>query len=165
MNPDFPEVLIGIAELAVALAGFTGVVVAFGSRQVGTWHPGDKLRLAFLLEASLTAGGFALLSLLLYTNFDDESKAWAVASGSWVLYMLFSLYRSRELIVENLEHHDDVDIRANHLVFTFFALVMALQLANVLLWQQFGPLLAAIVLNLAGAAMQFVRLIRAAYRE
>ena len=37
---DFPEVLVGIAELAVALAGFTGVVVAFGSRRVGSWHPG-----------------------------------------------------------------------------------------------------------------------------
>ena len=66
MNLDFPEVLVGIAEIAVALAGFTGVVVVFGSRSEGSWHPGDRLRLGFLLEASVTAGGFALLSLLRY---------------------------------------------------------------------------------------------------
>ena len=44
---DAVELLICIAEIATALAGFTGVVVAFGSRSQGTWHPGDRLRLAF----------------------------------------------------------------------------------------------------------------------
>lgn len=54
---DIVELLIGIAEIATALAGFSGVVVAFGSRSLGTWSPGDRLRLTFLLEASLTGGG------------------------------------------------------------------------------------------------------------
>jgi len=58
------EVLIGIAGIATSLAGFTGVVVVFGSRREGNWHPGDRLRLGFLLEASLTGGGFALLAVL-----------------------------------------------------------------------------------------------------
>ena len=49
----------------LALAGFTGVVVVFGSRSEGSWHSGDRLRLGFLLEASLTAGGFALAALVL----------------------------------------------------------------------------------------------------
>ena len=33
---DYPEILVGIAEIAVALAGFTGVVVVFGSRSAGS---------------------------------------------------------------------------------------------------------------------------------
>ena len=41
MNID--ETLVGLAEIAIALAGFTGVVVAFGSRSEGAWHPGDPL--------------------------------------------------------------------------------------------------------------------------
>ena len=61
---DFPEVLIGLTEIAVALAGFTGVVVVFGSRSAGSWLPGDRLRMGFMLEASLTAGGFSLLAAL-----------------------------------------------------------------------------------------------------
>lgn len=40
MGLDFPEVLTGLAEIAVALAGFTGVVVVFGSRSEGSWHAG-----------------------------------------------------------------------------------------------------------------------------
>ena len=44
---DYVEPLIGIAETAIALAGFTGVVVVFRSRSAGTWHPGDRLRLTW----------------------------------------------------------------------------------------------------------------------
>ena len=61
---ELSEILIGIAEIATALAGFTGGVVVFGSRSHGSWEIGDRLRLVFLLEASLTAGGFALFALI-----------------------------------------------------------------------------------------------------
>ena len=74
MQNEFTETLIGIAELAVALAGFTGVAVAFGSRDRGGWHPGDRLRLSFLLESSLTAGGFALFTLILLYGFPPASE-------------------------------------------------------------------------------------------
>jgi hypothetical protein len=61
MQLDAPQILVGIAEIAVALAGFSGVVVVFGSRSQGQWRAGDRLRLSFLLEASLTAGGLRSL--------------------------------------------------------------------------------------------------------
>ena len=80
---DVVEILIGITEIAVALAGFTGVVVAFGSRSQGSWHPGDRLRLTFLLEASLTAGAFALLGLLLSSAGFEIAYCWAICSVGW----------------------------------------------------------------------------------
>jgi hypothetical protein len=52
VQADFSETLVGVAELAVALAGFTGVVVAFGSRGDDSWHPGDRLRLSSLRRSS-----------------------------------------------------------------------------------------------------------------
>ena len=162
---DVVELLIGIAEIATALAGFTGVVVAFGSRSEGTWHPGDRLRLGFLLEASLTAGGFALLALLLIATLDDHALAWQILSGSWFVFMSFSLWRSRQGIRANLDDHGDVDRLANGLTATCFLVLMALQLFNLTLLQEMWPFLAALVLNLAGAAMQFARLIRSAFRN
>ena len=157
--------LVGIAEIAVALAGFTGVVVVFGSRSAGSWHPGDRLRLGFLLEASLTAGGFSLWALVLYSSMANAGLAWALASGPWALYMLYSLSASRRRIQENTEQHHDIDRTANRIVFTLFLAMIVLQVANVVLWRDFAPLLAALVLNLAGAAMQFARLIRSAFHE
>ena len=162
---DVVELLIGIAEIATALAGFTGVVVAFGSRSEGTWHPGDRLRLGFLLEASLTAGGFALLALLLIASLDDQTLSWQLLSASWFIFMSYSLWRSRQQIRTNLDDHGDVDRIANRLTATCFLILMALQLVNVLLLQTMWPFLGAVILNLAGAAMQFARLIRSAFRN
>ena len=161
---DQSEVLIGIAEIATALAGFTGVVVVFGSRSEGNWHPGDRLRLNFLLEASLTAGGFALLALILFGTVDPQ-LAWAASSAAWALFMPISLYSSAKRIRESLMSHGDVDRVANRLVFVVFASLVAVQVANVIVWQQFTPLLAALSVNLAGAAMQFARLIRSAFQN
>lgn len=163
LNPV--ETLLAIAEIATALAGFSGVVVVFGSRSQGSWHAGDRMRLSFLLEASLAAGGFALLTLLLLNTTGDEGLAWTAAGAIWVLYTVYSLASSRRRIRRNLESHDDVDRVANRLVTGLFVILMVLQVANALLWQAFAPLLAALILNLAGAAMQFTRLIRSAFHD
>ena len=166
MQLDFAETLVGIAEIAVALAGFTGVVVAFGSRSRGSWHPGDRLRLSFLLESSLTAGAFALLTLVLLEVFPQATSiAWMTASTLWALFMPWSLYSSHRRIRDDLRKHADIDRFPNHLVFVVFSALIVAQIANALLWRQFAPLLAALCFNLAGAGMQFVRLIRSAFRE
>ncbi len=166
MQLDYPETLIGIAEIAVALAGFTGVAVAFGSRDHGAWHPGDRLRLSFLLESSLTAAGFALLSLVLLHLYPESSSiAWAVGSFLWSVFMLGSLFRSHRRIKDNQQRHGDIDQSANRLVFVGFAFLILVQFGNVIIWREFAPLLGALCFNLAGAAMQFVRLIRSAFHE
>ena len=166
MQPDYGETLIGIAALAASLAGFTGVVVAFGSRSGGTWHVGDRLRLGFLLEASLTAGGFAILALVLFYAFGQALPiAWSVTSAAWAMFMLGSLYFSHQRIRMSLQEHGDIDQPMNRLVFVGFSLLIVVQLVNVVMWREFAPLLAALCLNLVGAAMQFTRLIRTAFRD
>jgi hypothetical protein len=163
---DYSETLIGIAEISVALAGFTGVAVAFGSRDRGTWHPGDRMRLNFLLESSLSAGGFALLSLVLLHVFSEsETTAWAIGSFSWSSFMVWSLYSSHLRIRKNRLEHDDVDQFANQVVLVVFVVLVIAQIGNMLYWREFAPLLGALCFNLAGAAMQFVRLIRSAFHE
>jgi hypothetical protein len=162
---DIVELLIGIAEIATALAGFTGVVVAFGSRSQGAWHPGDRLRLIFLLEASLTAAGFALLGLLVLSAMTNQSLAWSMLSGLWAIATAISLWVSRTRIRTNLDAHDDVDKIANRITTLLFVSFAIIQILNIVFWQQFPPFLAALILNLAGAAMQFTRLIRSAFHE
>lgn len=166
MQLDYPETLVGIAEISVALAGFTGVVTAFRSASHGSWHPGDRLRLYFLLESSLAAAGFSVLTLvLLHLLPDSASTAWVIASALWALFMPWSLYSSHRRIQDNLLKHHDIDQYANRLVFGLFFALILVQVANVVWWQAFGPLLAALCVNLAGAAMQFARLIRSAFQD
>lgn len=161
---DVIEILIGITEIAVALAGFTGVVVAFGSRSRGAWHPGDRLRLTFLLEASLTAAGFALLGLLLASTELHVHYCWMVCSITWVFCMVISLINSRGQLRANQATHGDIDRLSNRLTAALFMIMIGIQLCNAIYWQEFAPFLAALILNLAGAAMQFTRLIRTAFQ-
>jgi len=162
---DIVELLIGIAEIATALAGFSGVVVAFGSRSLGTWSPGDRLRLTFLLEASLTAAGFALLALLVVALYGETPFSWALLSGLWAIGGVVSLTVSR-LKIRNSEDDSDVtDQTANRITTGLFSILIVITLLNVVFWQDFAPFLAGMLLNLAGAAMQFSRLIRSAFRE
>ena len=158
------EILIGIAEIATALAGFTGVVVVFGSRSHGSWEAGDRLRLVFLLEASLTAGGFALLTLILVNSRLDTQTIWALISSLWALFMCISLYISYSRIKENQQPGSDGDRTVNRIVAVVFVALITIQFVNALVWREFTPVLAALVVNLAGAAMQFARLIRSAFQ-
>ncbi len=162
---DFVELLIGIAEIAVALAGFTGVVVTFGSRSQGAWHPGDRLRLSFLLMASLTAAGFALLSLLALSSNLAEPTVWSALSALWALFMCWSLWASRQQMQQAADVHQDIDKLTNAITTTCFVLLIFVQILNATLWHEFYPFLAAIMLNLVGAAMQFARLIRSAFHD
>jgi hypothetical protein len=163
---DFPETLVGLAEIAVSVAGFTGVVVAFRSSSHGSWHAGDRLRLSFLLESSLTAAGFSLLTLVLLHVFPQQNSiAWAAASTCWALFMPWSLYSSHLRIKASLQEHDDIDQFANRLIFVIFCVLVLVQVANAVHWQVFAPLLAALCANLVGAAVQFARLIYSAFHE
>ena len=77
--------------------------------------------------------------------------------------MVFSLIKSRMALKESQDSHGDVDRLSNRVIATLFMLLVLVQLANVVVLQQFWPFLAGLILNLAGAAMQFGRLIRSAF--
>jgi len=159
---DLTEVLVGIAEIAIALAGFSGVVVVFGSRSSGQWDPGDRLRLTFLLEASFTAGGFALATIIMLSLPIAPDLVWAIVSGSWGTFMCGSLYLSSQRMKTN---DPSVDELSNRIVFAAFAIVIVLQFVNVAMWHTFTPVIVGLLLNLVGAAMQFGRLIQSAFRD
>ena len=61
-----PGEALGIAaQVAVALAGFAGVVVVFRREAVHEWSGIDKLRLRLLLANSIVPLGLSMLGLLL----------------------------------------------------------------------------------------------------
>jgi len=63
-----PGEALGIAaQIAVALAGFAGVVVVFRREAVHEWAGIDKLRLRLLLANSMLPLGLSMLGLLLLT--------------------------------------------------------------------------------------------------
>jgi hypothetical protein len=86
-----PGEALGIAaQIAVALAGFAGVVVVFRRESVHEWSPLDKLRLRLLLADSIVPLGLSMLGLLLLTIKPMPPGIWRWCSGiEFVLFLLF----------------------------------------------------------------------------
>jgi hypothetical protein len=72
-----PGEALGIAaQVAVALAGFAGVVVVFRREAVHEWSGIDKLRLRLLLANSIVPLGLSMLGLLLLTIKPMPPEIW-----------------------------------------------------------------------------------------
>ena len=86
---DSSGALATIAQLAMAVTGFAGLISAFRSRQ-RRWDELDLYALRFLLLSSISACLLAMLPMVLLARELDESPAWIVcqaALGAWLLLL------------------------------------------------------------------------------
>jgi len=77
---EHEAILSTITEVAVALAGFTGVVAVLGHRNQGTWTSSERLQLRTLVETSLTALFASLAPGVLVLMLTSEPAVWRVSN-------------------------------------------------------------------------------------
>src|SRR5436309_8547699 len=70
------EALSASAQIAVTLAGFAGVVVAFRSGSIHEWPKMDRFRLEILLTNSGLPFVLSILGMVLMTTNIGEQTAW-----------------------------------------------------------------------------------------
>lgn len=85
---DSNESLLGLAGVAVSLAGFSGLVVAIRTSASARWQPRDIWSLGWMLGASMGALFLALLPVLLSSFSWPEERIWTVASCAMALFMI-----------------------------------------------------------------------------
>jgi hypothetical protein len=157
-----PGEALGVAaQIAVALAGFAGVVVVFRRESVHEWSPLDKFRLRLLLANSILPLALCMIALLFLTLEPALTGVWRWCSGVefFVLSVLGTTTTAgfRRFDVQRLQG------APGNSVFYFFATLgiaaMLLQLYNVAFLGAFWPFFTGIVLQLVGAMFQFARMI------
>jgi hypothetical protein len=86
------EVLTVSAEIAVALAGFSGIVVALRQRGLEAWPPQELHRLRNMLELSAISTLFALLPFIPHFLGASSEQTWSLCSialsvglGAWLV--------------------------------------------------------------------------------
>ena len=96
------EIISTAAQIAVALAGFAGVVVVFRRESVHDWPPLDKFRLRLLLTNSVLPLILCIIGLVLLGVRSVPSRIWRWCSGvafcfisPWVITAIAVFYRSR----------------------------------------------------------------------
>jgi hypothetical protein len=158
-----PGEALGIAaQIAVALAGFAGVVVVFRREAVHEWSDIDKLRLRFLLANSMLPLGLSMLGLVLVTIEPAPPGIWRWCSGilfvATLSFVVATRKAFRRLNLRNVQRHG-----LSRFVFYLFAAfgmaAMFLQLYNIASLAAFWPFFAGMVYQLVTAMVQFARMI------
>ena len=156
------EALSTAAQVAVALAGFAGVVVVFRRGSVHEWSSVDKFRLRLLLTNSILPLALCLIGLLLLTIKPQPAGTWRWCSASALMIILpFAMMTTksfRRLDPQQLK-------RAQASVFTLYLFAVTgagatlLQLYNVAILNAFWPFFTGIVVQLLAAMFQFARIV------
>ncbi|HWY50763.1 MAG TPA: hypothetical protein VNW72_04705 [Chthoniobacterales bacterium] len=162
MQPS--EALGATAQIAVTLAGFAGVVVAFRSGSVHEWSKVDKFRLQILLSNSVLPFMMSILAMLLATTGLAEQMIWRwcslvafilTAGTGQILSHTYRTFSRGELAASGSRRWIFVSSGLFGIAATL------LQLYNVIRLQAFWPFFAAIATWLCLAMVQFVLLVTA----
>ena len=160
MQPN--EALSVAAQIAVALAGFAGVVVAFCSRSLHDWSPVDKFRLWLLLGNALLPLFASLFGMLLLTINPTPPSIWRSSSG-FSLFFFFAfafLTRRRQAELGPVVIKEMGAFRyIFYLLGAMATAIGVLQAYNALKSGVFWIFYAAITFQLAVGAVQFARMI------
>jgi hypothetical protein len=156
------DLLQTIAEIATALAGFSGVVAFLGERARGEWRAVDLFRFNNLLTSSIAALLLSFVPILIFKLGASESTAWRCSSGLTAAVILIFMARGRA--IRQLPEVEQVEMPRPSLLALAATLVatVALLVANaagVAYPGESGPFLVGLVSLLALSAFQFVRLL------
>ena len=162
MQPS--EALSASAQVAVTLAGFAGIVVAFRSGSIHEWSKLDKFRLQILLSNSVLPFLMSIFAMLLATTNLAQEIIWRLCSVvafvltagmGQILSRTYRTFSRRELITAGSRRWIFVSSGLLGVAATL------LQLYNVIRLQTFWPFFAAIATWLSLAMIQFVLLVTA----
>jgi hypothetical protein len=158
-----PGEALGIAaQIAVALAGFAGVVVVFRRESVHEWSAVDKLRLRLLLANSLLPLGLCMMGMVLLTIEPMPSGIWRWCSGvAFVVSLLFPITMTkyfRRLDVRQVRRERGTRF-VFYLLATFGTAANLFLLYNTALLGEFWPFFTVIAFQIIAALLQFARMI------
>lgn len=166
MQPS--EALSASAQVAVALAGFAGVVVAFRSGAIHEWSKLDKFRLQILLSNSVLPLVMSIFGMLLATTGLAEKTVWRWCS----LVAFILIVGTGQLLSRGYRTFSRTELfSGGSKPWIFYAggllgvAATLLQLYNVIRLQTFWPFFAGIATWLWLATVQFVLLVTSAHKQ
>lgn len=150
------------AQIAVAIAGFAGVVAAFRSDSVHDWGPVEKFWLRLLLSNSILPLALSMVGLFLLSVGEVTPSIWRWCSGISMVFLI----PYAAMIVRTLAGFAPGQLEAaggtrltSYFLVVSLTTVCLLQIWNLATLAAFWPFFGAIVAQLLGAMYQFVRLV------
>jgi hypothetical protein len=150
------------AEVSVALAGFTGVVAAFGQRR-GHWASIDTVRFRVMLLTSLAALVFSILPFAVHHMNATSATTWAVSSALLASYLVVHVFIDTHRL-RNGEIPKDPQFRAWSLALAYSlagaaVVIQVLNALDIVFHRAFGPFLLGLCCLLLICTQMFIRLL------
>ena len=86
------DVLLSVAEISVAFAGFAGIITAVVGRSEGGWDPGNLTRFRLMISSSLSATVMSLIPYVFLLNSDEIDWNWSVGILGVFLFLSSALW-------------------------------------------------------------------------
>ena len=153
-------ILTTLAEVAIAIAGFSGIVVALQNRTVD-WSETDKLRFSALLQVSFESVFFSFVPIVLYLMHPSEPFVWRWSSGLWLVYIACTAAYRVPQFPRVSAPGSDTSKAVVGFVFSGLCTSVLLQVANVVWLRVSWPHVVTVMLEMLLAFVLFVRLLRA----
>src|SRR5947209_11507936 len=168
LNMQPSEALSASAQIAVTLAGFAGIVVAFRSSAIHEWSRMDRFRLEILISNSALPFVLSIMGMVMAATSLNDTIIWR-----WCSLIAFVITAARgQTLYKRYEEFSVAVMKASgsrRWVFysASFAGVAAtlLQLYNVIRLQTFWPFFVMIGTWLCLAMVQFVLLVTARHQQ
>ena len=156
-----PSEALGIAaQVAVALAGFAGVVVVFRPQSLHQWSGVDRFRLRLLLHNSICPLAYALFGMFLLTIKPTPLWIWRECSLFALLFQspgaIMAFKSSRKLSPHHFKGPNRVLFYSVGLA---GSVAQLFQLMNIGFLNLFWPFFLSIFVHLIAAMLQFTRMV------
>lgn len=156
MNIEFSAtefVLSSTIQVGIAIAGFTGIVLAVKSRN--NLHHVQKILISILLISSIAAVVFSFLPMLLISASISESNTWALSSSIFLIYFIgIIIYRRYQF------RKTSTDIpTAIQILISLFAMAAVLQIPNIFYFKAAWPYLILLIIYILYSFSVFVQLL------
>jgi len=149
--------LIGIAQIAVVMAGFTAVTSAL-TPPGGSWRADQRIRQRAIVSTSFNVVFEALLPVIAFAWFGDVRTALVLSSAAVAIYTGWVvLARARQFL-----RTDAIRTRSGQLLFALGPLAVLLFAANALVFASVAVYAVALCAQLSVAVLSFYTLVAAA---
>ena len=157
---DASGALSASAQVAITLAGFAGVVAAFGERGAREWTVFDRFRLRLMLASSGYATMLSLAGLLMLNTTLSDSLRWralgALAAATLIGVNLLNLPLFRQFASGAMGEVT----RGSRIMFMMSGVLgnvaLILLAVDVVWWAAFWPFFLAIAVGIGLALIQFL---------
>jgi len=160
------EALSLCGEIAIAITGFSGVVLVFGGRGGESWGEVDRVRFRMLFTGTLTPLGLIALASILDAFQLSQSSIWRTCSAVYLVTASATAFLNVREASRADSGDPDLQVprftnvwRGGAVALAIAVVVLALQLANAASMQSFWPVLVAVWWGISLSLFAFVGLV------